>query len=546
MPITLKHSGNEAVNLIGAYAGGEGQRGADDAKTMSQQTLQRYLAERQSAGQMMSQLKQSQDASQQAAINRAHKMMDDRQARLDAIENRDLQRQWALDDRAAQWEHENAVYDRNQQGMRDQIEWRVTAEQKAKFDQLEKGYQDAVASGEYDEGELAEIKRQVRSQQYGLSLPRPKLRETPTDMADEFAKSTYTDPTGNLWGRRQNGDWNLLKEAPPATPEPEDAQTVFDRNVVQHGGRSYYVDPKTGRPTPLEAEAGTAYAAPQLSWQDYSKLYSDLAKTQVPETDDSGRPRFDIDPDTGVQTPRMRNRTPEEIQDEIDQRWSAWTGSYAPRPPAPAPQPPVGTSPSYSGADIGGGNRLPSAVDALVATGTTPEIAQRYLESMVARPTPPDEDYLRTKFGFGDSQVEEVKHLWSLSHPSAEAPSPSPEIGSWTVPSEDAAPKTLATHFQKTEPPLELAPESPTGGSGAQPPLPTASQPPSQPRPQPQPSPRPRRPGALPEGAIRREGVAMPDGITYRYSMNGADIGNDKTGRKFAVINGKAYPVFEY
>jgi hypothetical protein len=233
MAIVVKHGGNPAPALVGAYGAGIGKRQAEDARQQAQ------LAAAEEA-----QRKSLEAQQREAALNREFTLGRDEAGQERSLETMRL---------SADLREGSA--DADQLRRREDVEYAYNARQRQEFDANARAYDEAVNSGEFSDDELKEVKRQVLAKQAGIK-PLPKLKkESPyPDGQDVGQVWQAPDSPGVTLTRDNDGNVKKLYESGGGAPSVADvakiAQTVTESLTTE--------DAKGGKksPTPEEIEAG--------------------------------------------------------------------------------------------------------------------------------------------------------------------------------------------------------------------------------------------------------------------------------------------------
>jgi hypothetical protein len=233
MAIVVKHGGNPAPALVGAYGAGIGKRQAEDARQQAQ------LAAAEEA-----QRKSLEAQQREAALNREFTLGRDEAGQERSLETMRL---------SADLREGSAEAD--QLRRREDVEWGYTARQRQEFEDMARSYDEAVNSGEFSADELKEVKRQVLAKQAGIK-PLPKLKkESPYPEGQDVGQVWQApDSPGVTLTRDKEGNVKKLYESGVGAPSVADvakiAQTVTDSLTTE--------DAKGGKksPKPEDVEAG--------------------------------------------------------------------------------------------------------------------------------------------------------------------------------------------------------------------------------------------------------------------------------------------------
>lgn len=238
MPITVKHSGNAAPQLVGAYGAGMGKRWADDGRAALARIAQEEEAQRQREF-AAAEAQRSRDY-QASEAEKARKFSDQQtdESRQDAWDRLNTQRDWSTQDqqRSRDWalSDQESLDKRNrsmaefEQGLRrSDIEFTHTQQQREEFNKLSKAYDDAVKSGDYTPDELKEIKRRIVAKQAGIE-PLPSLKKPSPWPAGQDIGETWKSEDGNfLMTRDKDGNVKKLGET-NANPTRQDRIKAYE------------------------------------------------------------------------------------------------------------------------------------------------------------------------------------------------------------------------------------------------------------------------------------------------------------------------------
>lgn len=223
MAIVVKHSGNAAPTLVGAYGAGQGKRQAEDAKQMLD------IASRAEEA-----AKQRRFAWQQAEAQRSFQRRESRMARRHDALQREIDRGWRSDEAALADEratermrlgHEFGVEDMytqadlregmavsDQMRRRDDIEWNYSTKQRQDFQRTFDALAEAQASNDFTDDEMKELRRQAYSKLAGVG-PLPSIRERSPYPEGQGIGQTWTSDVGNfLLTRNSKGEISKLGE----------------------------------------------------------------------------------------------------------------------------------------------------------------------------------------------------------------------------------------------------------------------------------------------------------------------------------------------
>lgn len=279
MPILVKHSGNAAPTLWGAYAGGQGRRWAEDARLAlnriftrqenekqrafhaSQAALSRAAAEKAREDEFAFRSQEADEAraygASQAADHREYMAWQNEKAQWyrdrDAARAREHADAMALRQHDWQVDAADQTFDR-QKGM---IDYGIDAKQRAEFNQLSEAYQDAAQSGQYSDEDLAEFKRQIIAKQAGITTPMPKLKkQSPWPEGQDVGQTWLSDDGRFHLGRDKDGKVYKIGET-NVLPTMKDIAGLYEQG---HKALTRKVKGADGletdqAPTPQEVEA---------------------------------------------------------------------------------------------------------------------------------------------------------------------------------------------------------------------------------------------------------------------------------------------------
>ena len=275
MPINLKHSGNAAPALVGAYAGGEGERGAHDAPVLSKLYGERAAQTSRQASAMMSQLKESADRRQAQFLDFARQRMSERQreidrqgdiARADAI--RAENRQNFLADRAHAEARQDAL----------RAEELARAEQSARTAQPP----DQFRAMGGDDAFLPQLTREeYDADREGYNRLFAQWRAVGADdgLTDDEKLAARQELSRQFYGLQ-------TAPRPPADPPPQER---FERDTFEWQGARYGFD-KSGKVYQVPAAPAAGGASPdgqRMPESDYARLYLQFQKA-LTTTDGNG------------------------------------------------------------------------------------------------------------------------------------------------------------------------------------------------------------------------------------------------------------------
>lgn len=197
MPILVKHSGNAAPALVGAYGGGAGKRQAEDARTQAE--LQSRATEANKGRDF---------AAQQADLSRKF-----------AAGETDAGQAFAAGEAAKNRDFSANQADLNQQRQQQNIEFGYSAQQRAEFNKMTEALAAAEASGDFTPDELSEMRRQVQAKQAGMA-PLPRLKKLSGRPEGQDAGDVWSDKGALMTFDAQKGMVVRLGDDPTFVPAP--------------------------------------------------------------------------------------------------------------------------------------------------------------------------------------------------------------------------------------------------------------------------------------------------------------------------------------
>lgn len=223
MAIVVKHSGNAAPTLVGAYGAGQGKRQAEDAKQMldiasraEEAAKQRWFAWQQAEAQRSFQRRESRVARRHDALQREidRGWRSDEAALADerATERMRLRHEFGVEDMHTRADLREGMADSDQMRRRDDIEWSYTTKQRQDlqrmFDALEAAREDRI----FDDDEFEEVKQQAYKKLLGLE-PVPNIKKRSPYPEGQGIGQTWTSDDGNfLFTRDDKGNIKKLGE----------------------------------------------------------------------------------------------------------------------------------------------------------------------------------------------------------------------------------------------------------------------------------------------------------------------------------------------
>lgn len=230
MAILVKHSGNAAPALVGAFGGGQGKRQAED----SRQALD--LIDRE---------KSRQAASLESARNRAHQeAMAAREARerRKAIEEG---REWELEREKRMREYGMEDREAEQQARRDDFEWQLTTKQKMELNRIADAEAAMEVNPDVSDPEKKEYRRMFAELKAGFQPVWKPRDPTPAEL---FKSNTHYDPaTGKTFALDERGLPGKAIIDPPAKEQSWQDKTARDKLWLDaHGKAMILATPATG------------------------------------------------------------------------------------------------------------------------------------------------------------------------------------------------------------------------------------------------------------------------------------------------------------
>ena len=254
MAIVVKHSGNAAPALVGAYGGGQGKRQAEDAKQRlsiaaraEEAVRQQNFAERQA---MLSRRQQRQESSKQMDYTAAQRELDRTWRSNESVlgderatERAKLGADLGDESRADQFSLRNQLADLNQDRDQEKFTWEYSEKQRREVEQITAGLDEfkKIASPE----EYADAEKQAALQMAGIT-PDPKLKKPDSITAEQALQQIYTDPeTGTRFIMDKDGRPKKFADSPkPPRADPSDYVKAYESAIKMSTGLDGIADPK--------------------------------------------------------------------------------------------------------------------------------------------------------------------------------------------------------------------------------------------------------------------------------------------------------------
>lgn len=223
MAIVVKHSGNAAPTLVGAYGAGQGKRQAEDAKQRldiasraEEAEKQRRFAWQQAEAQRSFQRRESRVARRHDALQREidRGWRSDEAALADerATERMRLGHEFGVEDMYTQADLREGMADSDQMRRRDDIEWNYSTKQRQDLQRTFDALAEAQASNDFTDDEMKELRQQAYSKLAGVG-PLPSIRERSPYPEGQGTGQTWTSDDGNfLLTRNSKGEISKLGE----------------------------------------------------------------------------------------------------------------------------------------------------------------------------------------------------------------------------------------------------------------------------------------------------------------------------------------------
>ena len=226
MGISVKHAGNVTPSAYGAYGAGQGKRYAEDARL----ALQRIEAEKTRRRQAGSQYTALKAREVEAEKSRAFAVEQGDTAYARGLEQTELAQGYREESAAgdfarsiagmefAQGQREQSAEDafaraqEAKQGEGRDFEVGYSDKQREEVNALADAYDAAVASGEYSEDELKDIRDQMQAKRLGIK-PQPRMKQKTPFVTGQGVGDTWTSDTGVLLTRDDKGNVKKLGEA---------------------------------------------------------------------------------------------------------------------------------------------------------------------------------------------------------------------------------------------------------------------------------------------------------------------------------------------
>ena len=292
MGILIKHSGNAASALTGAYGAGQGKAREDAGRQVLPQVLSAEEARKARVAAGMEAAKSREFAAGQADESRAFQADQgdiDRQFRSDeAATSRDFQANQSdlTNDRAIERDDLQSLRHRND------VEFGYSARQRAEFNNLSASYDEAVKSGNFTPDELKEVHRQVLLKQAGIK-PTASLKPPSQWPEGQDVGQTWTSEDGNWLHTRDdkgnvsskpnkfqvtNQDRIKAYDIAQRLKTPDASGKVQDPRPIKDIVAEMLGDPSASAETPVvDPNANLSEAEIQLKNVKADKLKSDIA-----------------------------------------------------------------------------------------------------------------------------------------------------------------------------------------------------------------------------------------------------------------------------
>jgi len=219
MAIVVKH-GNHGSAILGAFGGGLGKRQAEDARLAAQIGAQEQANKRR----MGLHTKSSSNAANRSNVVAKAPAIQRSGRGGGGVVRSSPRESWDVE--LARRDQAQAVSDESRRMInRPEEEPEITKEysskQRQEYNSLMDAYDEAVASGNYTEDELVEIKRRVDAKRMGIE-PLDRMKKPVATPEQLFQQQTYRDPeSGALIGFKDGIPFKLA-DAPSAEGEFDD------------------------------------------------------------------------------------------------------------------------------------------------------------------------------------------------------------------------------------------------------------------------------------------------------------------------------------
>ena len=265
MGISVKHAGNVTPSAYGAYGAGQGKRYAEDARL----ALQRIEAEKTRRRQAGSQYTALKAREVEAEKSRAFAVEQGDTAYARGLEQTELAQGYREESAAgdfarsiagmefAQGQREQSAEDafaraqEAKQGEGRDFEVGYSDKQREEVNALADAYDAAVASGEYSEDELKDIRDQMQAKRLGIK-PQPRMKQKTPFVTGQGIGDTWTSDTGVLLTRDDKGNVKKLGDAPAAKEKLQ--PTVKDVASLYQQGFNALTDEEGVAPSPERIE----------------------------------------------------------------------------------------------------------------------------------------------------------------------------------------------------------------------------------------------------------------------------------------------------
>jgi len=260
MAIRVK-SGGAGAPLGGAFVSGQGRRQVDDAKLGTSVLNQELNRKRRAATAYHSRVAQAAaQRSGQAARTRAatvahgrgfetradlQRIRGEESAAGDVQRGADFERRKELIGTTADVRARADVTKRaqrqedleiDQERRQEDVEFKISAKQRAEYNKLADAYDEAAASGEYTEEELANIRDQVRAKQAGIK-PQARLKKVSKWPKGQESGDTWQAEDGALLTRDDKGNVKKLRDStrPTQKDKNEAWKTALEMSKSDEG-----------------------------------------------------------------------------------------------------------------------------------------------------------------------------------------------------------------------------------------------------------------------------------------------------------------------
>jgi hypothetical protein len=224
MAIIVKHSGNVAPTLAGAYRGGQGKREAEDSRQRLEIAARAEEATRQRNFQERQAVLQRRFQRQEAAASRRYDATQrdlDRTWRADqseladerAITRQRLAHDLGLDAQEHQMGLRNELAENEQMRRREDIEWNYTTKQRQDIQRTFDALAEAQESGNFTDDEMQELQKQAYTKLAGVG-PLPSIQKRSPYPEGQAPGEIWNSDDGNfLLTRDDKGNIKKLGES---------------------------------------------------------------------------------------------------------------------------------------------------------------------------------------------------------------------------------------------------------------------------------------------------------------------------------------------